>query len=253
MLDIGWSELMVIGVVALIVVGPKDLPVMFRTLGRFTAKARSMGREFQRAMDKAADDTGVAAVAKDLKNVASPKNLGLDALQNAANRFEKWDPLKPAANVAAANPVNPTLAAVGGTAQTAPVAADAALVEPNILATEPVVAPVVHGPATAALVEANAAKAAALKTRMSKGVTPELAGMPDDSEAAPKARRKTTAKPQATATDSAPVAGKAGRKSAVAATGAAALASSGIPAPVGSAFVSPPKSKPVGRSKKSDA
>ena len=54
MLDIGWSELLVIGVVALIVVGPKDLPVMFRTLGRFTAKARSMAREFQRAMDDAA-------------------------------------------------------------------------------------------------------------------------------------------------------------------------------------------------------
>jgi len=43
--DMGMSELLVIGVVALIVVGPKDLPGMFRTLGRFTARAKSMARE----------------------------------------------------------------------------------------------------------------------------------------------------------------------------------------------------------------
>ena len=44
MFDIGWMELMVIGVVALIVVGPKDLPDMFRQIGRFTAKLRQMSR-----------------------------------------------------------------------------------------------------------------------------------------------------------------------------------------------------------------
>ena len=42
MFDIGWTELLLIGIVALIVVGPKDLPVMFHTLGRFTAKARGI-------------------------------------------------------------------------------------------------------------------------------------------------------------------------------------------------------------------
>lgn len=94
MLDIGWSEFLVIGVVALVVVGPKDLPVMFRTLGRFTAKARNMSREFTRAMEAAAKESGVGDVAKDLKSVTSARSLGLDSLQNAATRFEKWDPLK---------------------------------------------------------------------------------------------------------------------------------------------------------------
>jgi len=93
MFDIGFTELLVIGVVALIVVGPRDLPGMFRTLGRFTAKARGMAREFQRAMEDAADDSGMADVAKDLKKVTSPKSLGLDALKNSVSDYtEPFDP-----------------------------------------------------------------------------------------------------------------------------------------------------------------
>ncbi|MDJ0859507.1 MAG: Sec-independent protein translocase protein TatB [Dinoroseobacter sp.] len=92
MFDLGWTELLVIGVVALIVVGPKDLPKMFRTLGRFTGKLRGMAREFSRAMEDAADDAGVKDVAKDLKNVTNPRKMGLDALDDAANSFKKWDP-----------------------------------------------------------------------------------------------------------------------------------------------------------------
>ena len=58
MFDIGFTELLVIGIVALIVVGPKDLPQMFRTLGRFTARLRALGREFTSAMHAAADESG---------------------------------------------------------------------------------------------------------------------------------------------------------------------------------------------------
>ena len=92
MFDLGWSELLVIGIVALIVVGPKDLPGMFQTLGRFTAKAKRLARDFQRAMDDAANEAGVKDAASDLKSLTNPKKLGLDAVKDAAEKFEKWEP-----------------------------------------------------------------------------------------------------------------------------------------------------------------
>jgi sec-independent protein translocase protein TatB len=51
MFDIGWSELLVIGIVALVVIGPKDLPQAFRVAGQWVAKARNLAREFQSHVD----------------------------------------------------------------------------------------------------------------------------------------------------------------------------------------------------------
>ena len=52
MFDIGWSEMMVIAVIALIVIGPKDLPRVLRSVGHWSRKARALAREFQSGVDE---------------------------------------------------------------------------------------------------------------------------------------------------------------------------------------------------------
>lgn len=139
-MDVGMSELLVIGIVALIVIGPKDLPVMFRTFGRFTAKLRAMAGEFSRAMEAAADESGVKDVAKDLRAVTSPKAMGLDKVREAAERFEKWDPAKPRAAANPAKAVVPTAqpaAAVEATPAVAAPPVAASLVTTAAPAAEP--------------------------------------------------------------------------------------------------------------------
>jgi sec-independent protein translocase protein TatB len=92
MFDMGWSELLVIGVVALIVVGPKDLPILFRRVGQFVGKAKGMAREFSSAMNQAADETGMAEVKKSLQAATNPVQTGLDSVKSAATDFAKYDP-----------------------------------------------------------------------------------------------------------------------------------------------------------------
>jgi sec-independent protein translocase protein TatB len=92
----GWSELLIVGVVALIVVGPKDLPVMFQALGKMTAKVKRMAREFSQAMSEAANATGAADIGKDLKGLTNPSSMGMDKLKEAADKFDRWEPGKSA-------------------------------------------------------------------------------------------------------------------------------------------------------------
>ena len=175
-MDFSWSELLVVGIVALVVIGPKDLPGMFRELGRFTAKLRSMGREFSRAMEDAAKESGVKDVADDLRKVANPKAMGLDAVKSAADRFEKWDPLKNAAKPSTPTITPPPMPPITPAAAT-----------PAAVAAVPS-----EGPNTAALREAQATKrATAAEARKAKA---EAA-----SDAAPAAKPKAAPKPKATA------------------------------------------------------
>jgi sec-independent protein translocase protein TatB len=101
MFDIGWSELLVIGVVAVIVVGPKELPAMLRTFGQFVAKVKRMAGEFQGQFNEALREAELADVRKSieeqmadidpLKDIREPMNQataeinrGLDVSESTA-------------------------------------------------------------------------------------------------------------------------------------------------------------------------
>lgn len=242
MLDIGWSELILIGIVALIVVGPKDLPRMFHALGRMTAKARGMAREFQRAMDDAAKSTGLDEVRKDLndiRNATSPRAMGIDALENAASKFEKWDPAKGIkAAAATANPLgaaNPTLAAAPTVTTAATVAATPG--EAAVSGEEAATAAPTPGPATAALAEQKAAEQAAARQK-----TLELQAKRTEAAARQFAEKaKAKAEADAAAAAAAPVAPPA----------TAEVEAPAVPA-VEAATPKPARKPPV-RRKKSDA
>lgn len=84
MFGMGGVEMLVIGIVALIVVGPKDLPMLFRNVGQFVGKARGMAREFQFAMNKAVDESGMKDISKSLKTATNPIGSALDSVKDAA-------------------------------------------------------------------------------------------------------------------------------------------------------------------------
>ncbi|MCW5697953.1 MAG: Sec-independent protein translocase protein TatB [Bauldia sp.] len=66
MLDIGWTELLVIAMVAIVVVGPKDLPRLMRTVGGAVTKVRRMARDFQRQINDAIRDEELEQLQRDM-------------------------------------------------------------------------------------------------------------------------------------------------------------------------------------------
>ena len=75
MFDLGWSELAVIALIALIVVGPKELPQILRTAAHWMRKARSMAREFQSSVDEMVREAELDEAKKTMESV---RHMNLD-------------------------------------------------------------------------------------------------------------------------------------------------------------------------------
>src|SRR4029450_8436719 len=80
---VGYTDSLVIAVVALLVVGPKDLPKLLRRLGRFTASVRRMAAEFQRHLDEVAREADVDKVTSEIRE-ATRFDLGEADMRKAA-------------------------------------------------------------------------------------------------------------------------------------------------------------------------
>jgi sec-independent protein translocase protein TatB len=83
MFDIGWSELLLIGVVALVVFGPKELPGVLRTMGQWMTKVRRMATEFQNQFQDAIREAELAELKKEVDEMAA----------SAAN-YTNFDPIE---------------------------------------------------------------------------------------------------------------------------------------------------------------
>jgi len=71
MFDIGWSELLIIAVVAIIVVGPRDLPRMLRTVGQQVGKLRRLAGDFRSQFDEALKEADLDDLKKDVDSLRS--------------------------------------------------------------------------------------------------------------------------------------------------------------------------------------
>lgn len=86
MLDISWTELFVVAVVAILVIGPRDLPRTLRSVGNFVGQARRMAGDFQRQFDQALREAELDEVKKSIDSVrkADPRNQIRDAVKDVA-------------------------------------------------------------------------------------------------------------------------------------------------------------------------
>lgn len=182
MLDVGWTELLVIAVVLIVVVGPKDLPPMLRAFGKMTTRLRAMAGEFRSQFDEALKEAELDDVRKTIGDAQklNPMNSIRDAinpLRQTANEI-KAD-LQRAATVE-----TPAVSETKASATAAAEAASGTVTLPDIdtaLAQPPVVSPATtvdtavasasaaaaadNGPATAASIDvASADKPAAAGT-----------------------------------------------------------------------------------------
>jgi sec-independent protein translocase protein TatB len=82
MFDISWTEFLLIGIVALVFIGPKELPAVMRTLGQYTRKIRGMAAEFQNQFQEAMREAEVTDLKKQVDDMA--------------HDIKSYDPLKSA-------------------------------------------------------------------------------------------------------------------------------------------------------------
>lgn len=155
MFDIGWSELMVIGVVALIVIGPKELPGVLRTVGKTISRLRRMAGEFQGQFQDALREAELSEMRKEIGDIADGAT---DSVKKSFPGMDVLDPLRSIREEIRSTvegAAKPAAAAVAATAATT-LSADAApvdaapttpvSVEPLVPLPEPAAEPVIDLP-----------------------------------------------------------------------------------------------------------
>ncbi|AZN72196.1 twin-arginine translocase subunit TatB [Georhizobium profundi] len=235
MLDLGWGEILVIAIVLILVVGPKDLPRVLRTFGRTMTKLRSMAGEFRSQFDEALKEAELDDVrktvndarslnpARELRDALNPLKQAGDDLRSDINKamrdkptVAQKDPSAPAPGSDAANPApastppavvaaSSSSAASGAAASTSSTSASsaAAVAKPDAVA-KPVAAAKQVAPAKSTTSAKPAASASAAPKSTAGIAKPEAVsattvGAPPSSVRKPAATKTPRAKPASSA------------------------------------------------------
>jgi sec-independent protein translocase protein TatB len=89
MFDIGWTELLVVAVVAILVVGPKDLPRMLRQFGKTVGQMRKMAGEFQSQFNDALKEAELDEVRRSIEDVRSTASGATNPLRNIGSDLRR--------------------------------------------------------------------------------------------------------------------------------------------------------------------
>jgi sec-independent protein translocase protein TatB len=140
MFDIGWGELLLIGVVALIVIGPKELPGTLRTLGQWMGKLRRMASEFQGQFQEAMREAELADLKKQVDDMTSQAQsyANFDPVSEVRKEFESTQQQIESAITDKPQPDAPGTPAVS---EPGPISESGALSGPAAAETTPAVAP----------------------------------------------------------------------------------------------------------------
>jgi len=127
--DIGWTELLLIAVVAIVVIGPKDLPRVMRMVGQWTAKVKRMARDFQGQFNEALREAELDSVKRDVEKVTKDidKATKLDPMAGVREEMTKTtDEIRKGLDKPAESDKKPEPAAPAAEAEPAPAAEVAA-------------------------------------------------------------------------------------------------------------------------------
>ena len=107
MFDIAWSELLLIAVIALIFIGPKELPQVLHSLGRMTAKLRRSADDFRRQFEDSVREAGYEDLHKNIQEFRSlhPASQLKDSIARAINQEYTPKPVAPASQAPAEPPL----------------------------------------------------------------------------------------------------------------------------------------------------
>lgn len=212
MFGVGWTEMLLVGIVALVVIGPKDLPVVMNRLGKVVATIRRLGGEFQREINKT---TGLDTITDLRRSITEPLKQTAAEITREFNKTTPTGAVEPSGAIAPKEPGSESVVEeIRAQAGMSPIGGTGPIVAPAVMATPSTVespgpvetivpveaaapkprkprakkAPVAPGP----IEEGSAARRALAKEAAAAAPVPEMVAETPK----PKVARKRTPKPK---------------------------------------------------------